>query len=166
MSEHEQLQETITTAVVKALTIAQAREQQAREVDEGIAVPIFQGAAPPEESDKQYTEENRPPNFYGYVRCYKDTRGYRAKLARLKSKKPKGYVFSETELIPLQDEAEIGTFFRGIMMWRNEDGTPMEDTEKNLRSVLDLNFVRQGCWSKVGDDDNWQEAQKKALAGN
>jgi hypothetical protein len=160
------LEATITTAVVKALTIAQAREQQAREVDEGIAVPIYQGSDPAVEPDVQYTEANRPSNFYGYVLCFKDPKGYRAKLARLKSRKPKGYVFSEAELIPLTEEAEIGTFFRGLLMWKNEDGSPMESNEANLRAVLDINFIKQGCWQKIGEDENWQEAQKKALAGN
>jgi hypothetical protein len=134
-------------------TAGQAEARQKREVDEGLGVKIYEG-------------EEIPANYYGYVKCYLDPVGYQEKLARLKGRKGKSHQFSALELLRLDREAEIGTYFRGIGDWKNDDGTPMADTEENLKWALGLNFVRKTCWEWVTQEEAFLDDQKKALQGN
>jgi hypothetical protein len=149
-----------TPKLTRRVSLEDAEARQAREVEEGMCVPVYLG----EESEE---------NFLGYVRCALDTDGYERKLEKLKAKKGKSHVWSGLELLPLKREAEIGTFFRGIndpdqpgKRWKDGSGSDLEDTLDNLRRVMKNNFVRKACWERIGEEQNWTADQKAALQGN
>jgi hypothetical protein len=143
-----------STSIPSRPTIAAALERQRLETEVGIPVKIYLNG------------EEKPENFLGIVGCFSDPDGFQKKLARLKARKPKSYVFSEAELLPLQREAEIGTFWRYLEEWREEDGSPMASTDENLRKVMSINFVRVACNAVVTAEESWQSEQREALRKN
>lgn len=138
----------------KRPTFGAAMARQQRETEEGTRIRIY------------IDGEEKVDNYLGTVIGFSDPVGFRKKLARLKGRKPKGYVFSEAELLPLEREAEIGTFWRHIEDFQNDDGSPMEDTEDNVRKVMEINFIRNACNAAVTADETWQQERKEELRKN
>jgi hypothetical protein len=155
MSEEMEPQ-AATPPQVHRRTIADAQRRDQAETEGGFEVAFYVDG------------EDKPENYLGSVWANNGQKAYLAKLDRLKQSKGKGkaYQWSDAELRPLRERAEVGTYWVRITGWLEEDGSEIPSTEENIARIMQFGFVARKCTVLVTDEATWEALAKEALGKN